>query len=403
MRPWMICYVLLGLVQTGMLPIILPLSAPAGPAAGLTYAAYSIAGIAAPFVGAASDRTRRHRLTLPAGLGLAALGLLVQRALPPGIAWHCLDAAAIGLGVSSASTVGTMFVVEVEEEAAWEQGISALQGATSAGQLAGLLIAGLFGLRLVGISFLAAGLALALAVPLALALAPHPVAPVARRDLPPRPTRSGDLANGGPQRSLHRATRAAIAALAHNRLAAFLLIWLLSYTATNALSVMFAPAMVRDFHAPALWATGAYAAGVGASLLLYAPVGRWDRAYGPFHVLAGGFCLRIVTVGAMAAAAALGGADIRVVLLLAFAAMQTSWPLLSVASTALAVRLSPAHPAGSVGLLNATSSIGATLGGIVGGSLLGAGFGWFCAIVVACVAASLALTRGRLERPSAPA
>ena len=95
---WMICYVLLGLVQNGMVPIILPLAAGPGPASGLTYAAFAASGIAAPFIGAWSDRRRQHRLTLAVSLGVAGLGLLAH-AIPGGIAQHMASAALVGLAL----------------------------------------------------------------------------------------------------------------------------------------------------------------------------------------------------------------------------------------------------------------------------------------------------------------
>jgi len=84
LRRWMVCYVLLGLVQSGMMPIILPPSGRPGPKAGLTYAAFAASGIVAPFVGAWSDKHRKHRRTLAFGLGLAGLALLADM-LPGGM------------------------------------------------------------------------------------------------------------------------------------------------------------------------------------------------------------------------------------------------------------------------------------------------------------------------------
>ncbi len=86
MPAWMVCYILLGPVQSGMVPaVILPLAARPGPTAGLTYAAFAATGIVAPFVGTWSDRRRKHRLTLACGLGLAGFALLADT-LPGGIA-----------------------------------------------------------------------------------------------------------------------------------------------------------------------------------------------------------------------------------------------------------------------------------------------------------------------------
>jgi MFS family permease len=390
MPRWMICYVLLGFVQSGMVPVILPLAAPPGPAAGVTYAAFAAAGIAAPFIGAWSDRHRHHRLTLAAGLGLAAVGLIAH-SLPGGLVQHMASALLIGLGVSSASTVGTMFIVEVVEEKMWDDQIGALQACIASGQLAGLLTAGVLGLRHVNDAFLLGAAILVLAVPVALAFAPDPLVRVSRSSLDPRPARGGDAIAMGPHRSFHRVTWRALAALGHSGLAWFLTAWLVSYTATNGLSVMFAVAMVRDYHVPATLPTTAYAVGVGCSLLLYRVVSRWDVRFGPWRVLGAGLGLRALLVAGMVVLTGLASDATMLPILVCFGATQVVWPLLSVASTRLSVMLSPAHRAESAGLLNATTALGATIGGVFGGVLLRFGFVWLCAAVLGLLLISLLL------------
>ncbi len=402
MPPWMVCYVLLGFVQSGMLPVILPLAARPGPTSGLTYAAFAATGIVAPFIGAWSDRHRKHRLTLACGLGLAGLALLAHALPGGGVAQHMVTAALVGFGVSSASTVGTMFIVEVVPEARWDGQISAMQACVGGGQLAGLLVAGLLGLRHIGGAFLLGAILLLLVgVPLALAFAPDPVVKVERRSLAPRPARGGDAAPMGPQRSFHRLTWQALVGLGHSGSAWFLAAWLVSYTATNGLSVMFAVAMVRDYHAPATLPTTAYAIGVGCGLLLYRVVGRWDSRFGAWRVLSAGLGLRAILVAGMVALAALQTNATVLPILICFGATQVIWPLLSVASNTLAVTLSPRHRAESVGLLNAATSLGATIGGVIGGTLLRAGFVWLCAAVLCALLVALLLAwhpNVRLER-----
>ena len=398
---WMGCYVLLGLVQSGLLPVVLPLAAAPGPTSGLTYAAFAGAGIAAPFVGAWSDRHRRHRWTLVGGLVLAAAGLLLHT-LPGGVLQHMASAAVIGLGVSSASTVSTMFIVEVEPQDRWDARIGSLQACIGGGQLVGLLLAGVMGLRHVDGAFLLGAALLLLAAPLAMVSAPDPVVKVSRPLLRARPARGGDAVATGPGRSLHRVTMRAIRGLGHSALAWFLAAWLLSYTATNGLSVMIAVATVRGYGAHATLPTTAYALGVGLSLLIYRPIGRWDARVGPWRVLSAGLGLRALLVAAMVVLVGVWGAPAVLPILLCFGATQVVWPLLSVASNTLAVTLSPAHQAESVGLLNAATSVGAMMGGILGGVLLRHGFFWLCLAVLLALLASLALAwhpRIRLDAP----
>ena len=399
---WMACYAMLGFVQSGLVPIILPLGSPPGPTAGFTYAAYAAAGMTAPLVGAWSDRHRCHRLTLAGGLALAGLALLLHFAADD-VALRMVFAALLGLGCSTASTVGTMFIVEVAPQAAWDGQIGRLQACIGGGQLCGLLVAGWLGLRHVDAGY-ALGAALVLAaVPLAWLLAPDPVVKVERPLLASRPARGGDAVPAGPQRSMHGLTRRGLASLGHNGLAWFLAAWLVSYTATNGLSVMFSVAMVRNYHVPATWPTTAYAIGVGLSLVLYRVVGGWDTRFGPWRVLSTAIFLRGLAVAAMLALTASHADAAALPLLLCFGVTQVLWPMLSVASNTLAVTLAPGRRAESVGLLNAATSVGATLGGMVGGVLLRDGFDWLCAAVLLALAVALLLAWHPKVRIDAPA
>jgi predicted MFS family arabinose efflux permease len=196
----------------------------------------------------------------------------------------------------------------------------------------------------------------------------------------------------GPQRSLHRLARRALAGIGHNGLTWFLAAWLVSYTATNGLSVMFAVAIVRDYHMSATLPTTAYAIGVALSLLLYRVVGGWETRFGAWRVLNAGLWLRALLLAGMVALAALPGDAAVVPILVCFGATQFVWPLLSVSSNSLAVTLAPAHRAESVGLLNAVTAVGATVGGGFGGVLLQSGFVWLCAAVLMALLLALLLT-----------
>jgi len=387
---WMACYVLLGFVQSGLLPVILPLASRPGPTAGLSYAAFAVMGLAAPLIGAWSDRHRRHRLTLAGGLAFGGIALLFQ-ALPGGLAQHLVLAAAIGLGVSAAITVATMFIVEVLPKESWDGQISALQACIGGGQLIGLLVAGLLGVHHPRATFVLGGAVLLLAVPLALALAPDPVVKVDRQSLPSRPARGGDSTPTGPHRTLHGVTWRGLSRLGHSGLVWFLAAWLISYTATNGLSVMFAVAMIRDYHVSAVLPTTAYAVGVGCSLLLYRTVGRWDVRLGPWRVLSTGLALRALLLACMVGLTALKTDATTLLILISFATTQIIWPLLSVASNSLAVTLDPGRQAEIAGLLNAVTAIGATIGGILGGVLLRQGFMWLCVAVLAALLVALLL------------
>jgi len=102
----------------------------------------------------------------------------------------------------------------------------------------------------------------------------------------------------------------------------FLAAWLVSYTATNGLSVMFAVVMVRDFHTRATLPTMAYAIGVGCSLLLYRVVGGWDARFGPWRVLRWGLMMLALVVAMMVGLAALHTGATVLPILVCFGATQ---------------------------------------------------------------------------------
>ncbi len=108
-------------------------------------------------------------------------------------------------------------------------------------------------------------------------------------------------------------------------------------------------------------------------------------------MLSTGLALRAALLAALVVLAAMRPGTAVWPILLCFAGTQVVWPLLSVASTRLAVTLSPARRAESVGLLNAATAFGATLGGVLGGVLLRQGFAVLCAAVLAALLGGLLL------------
>src|SRR5258708_10641658 len=75
-EPWFLAYACLGIVQGGMLPLLLPLSAGGSTHAGTIVGVMNLAGLTSPFSGHLADRPRMHRGDLLAG-HLAALSALV--------------------------------------------------------------------------------------------------------------------------------------------------------------------------------------------------------------------------------------------------------------------------------------------------------------------------------------
>ena len=79
-EPWFLAYACLGVVQGGMLPLLLPLSAGGSMHAGTIVGVMNLAGLTAPFWGHLADRRRLHRQVLLAGMLAALVALLLMPA-----------------------------------------------------------------------------------------------------------------------------------------------------------------------------------------------------------------------------------------------------------------------------------------------------------------------------------
>ena len=167
---WLVSYGLLGLTQNGLAPILMPLVAAGGGAAGLTYAAFSLLGLFAPVLGSWADRTGRHRDLLIWG-SIAAGVLLLPFGAVPELARIVLAAGA-GLGVTATTTAGNVLAIQGFAEAEWDSRLALLQRYGSAGQVIGLLAAGLLAQGHPSTGFVFAGAVLLLAGALAFASAP---------------------------------------------------------------------------------------------------------------------------------------------------------------------------------------------------------------------------------------
>ena len=81
-EPWFFAYACLGIVQGGILPMLLPLSAGDSTHAGAIVSVMNLAGLSSPFWGHLADRRRLHRQVLLAGMLVAGLALLLMPVQP---------------------------------------------------------------------------------------------------------------------------------------------------------------------------------------------------------------------------------------------------------------------------------------------------------------------------------
>ena len=179
----------------------------------------------------------------------------------------------------------------------------------------------------------------------------------------------------------------------------FLMVWLIGYPAMNGIATLFPVAMTREFAMDPIMPSLAYAIGVAASLLLYAPLGAATHRLGGGRMLLLGFGARLALLGVLAVARVRNTGWIGWLVLVGFALIQFVWPLLAVATNSLSVRLAPTARGESVGLFNAATSLAASVGSALAGVIFGAaGFAGLTAVTFVAVAVALALIRVWLVR-----
>jgi MFS family permease len=397
---WFISYGLLGLTQNGLVPVLMPLVAPGDGAAGVTYAAFSLLGLFAPFLGTWADRTGRHRDLLIWGtIGAGVLLLLFDMANVP---LRIILAAGAGLGVMATTTAGNVLAIQGFPEAEWDTRVAMLQRFVSAGQVIGLLAAGLLAQNHPGDGFVFAAVALLAAGALAFVSAPgrQPRAP---GDKPaPRPMVGGDAGVSGPHHRGHHLSLRELRAfldVINRPLRRFLVVWLIAYPAMNGFATLFPLAMTRAYGMNPIMPSSAYAIGVAASLLLYTQVGMATHRLGGWRMLMLGFGARLGLLGVLAMSGLVRDGWVGWFVLIGFALIQFVWPLLAVATNSLAVRLAPTARGESVGLFNAATSLAASVGSAAAGVVYGvAGFAALSATAFVAVGVALALAAIWLQR-----
>ena len=393
-KAWFVSYGLLGLTQNGLVPVLMPLVGRHGGSAGLTYAAFALLGVFAPILGSWADRTGRHRDLLIWGtFGSGGLLLLFDAASGP---MRIVLAAGAGLGVMATTTAGNVLAIQGYPDAEWDARVALLQRYVSAGQVIGLVAAGLLAHSRPEDGFVFAGTALLAAGGLALVSAPARMQRNPRENPEPRPMVGGDAGISGPHHHGHHLSWRELGAflgVINRKLRRFLIVWLIAYPAMNGFATMFPVAMIQQFGMDPIMPSSTYAIGVGGSLLLYAPVGSATHRLGGERVLLLGFGTRLVLLGLLAAAGLLRIGWAGWLVLAGFALTQFVWPLLAVASNSLAVRLAPAARGESVGLFNAVTSVAASVGSALAGVIFGAaGFAPLAAAAFLPVGIALALT-----------
>ena len=386
-EPWFLAYACLGIVQGGMLPVLLPLSAGGSAHAGMIVGVMNLAGLTSPIWGRLADRRRIHRQTLLAGM-LATLVALVLMPAPVGLPLKAALAGILGLGFAAANTVANMFIVEVWPREEWEARIGALQAISGLGQVVGLLLAGFIGGRY-ALAFGVAAALVASALPIAWLTLRRIHMPVPRNAAAAHPPIGGEGWCGAPQRHFHLSTWRGLSVLLRDLempFARLQIVWFVAFVAIGAVLTMFPLALVRGFGVSDGVPATAYAFAAAGSLALYPLAASMAKQRGARLVLRVGFAVRTAAIAILAAAflspfpgvtAALAG----------FVVLVLAWPLLGVSGTALVAELACGEKGEALGLFNASSSLAGAAGAFLGGWVMEtSGYGMVCLVSALLVA-----------------
>jgi MFS family permease len=390
-EPWFFAYACLGIVQGGILPMLLPLSAGDSTHAGAIVSVMNLAGLSSPFWGHLADRRRLHRQVLLAGMLVAGLALLLMP-VQTGLPLKAALALILGLGFAAANTVANMFIVEVWPKEEWDARIGALQALSGLGQIVGLLLAGFIGGRF-ALAFGIAAALVAAAMPIAwLTLRGVQVA-VPRTAVAAHPPLGGEGWVGAPQRQSHLPTWSGFRILRRELERPFvrlLIVWFVAFVAISAVLTMFPLAFIRAFTASTRVPATTYAFAAAARLGIYSLAASTAKRRGARLVLRSGFVVRAIATAILAVpfAAGMGGEPLA---LGGFAILVVAWPLLGVSGTALAAELAPGEKGEALGFFNACSSLAGAVGAFLGGSVMAiAGYGTVCMMAAILVALATA-------------
>lgn len=370
--PWYIVYALFGAIAVGILPILIPLSASHGGAGsiGIIMAALNLGGLFAGFFGMLCDKYRLHRVVVLTGLGIVAAAVALFPVFT-GLLPRILFALLTGTGIAAVSTVANLLIVEVYPKEQWDSRIGWLQTFYGAGQVAGLLLAGLFSSSMSAGLWITSGIGVT-----ALVAAVYTVRTPAKPPVPirakPAVIKHGEWGINSPDRSHHHVRIHAlknIKLVYSTPLGIFLIGWLFVYTGATGVFSLY-PVLYKNLFqvSPALSAFG-FAVAAAAGLFLYAPSGKLSDRVGAVRVLNASILTRILAFLCLWLLTFTAARYTGIASLFVFGVIVLAWSPISVSSVAFTASSSSIGEGEAMGLYNAASGAAAIIGSLAGGGI----------------------------------
>ena len=384
--PWYGAYTLLGVLSSGLIPVLIPLMMVAISkhlsTVGYVMGAFNLGSLASPMLGSLAESKRLYRPIFFAGFVflMAAIGLFP---LVHHLRFWLPLALIAGIASTAVSTCATLFIVEFEPREEWTARIGWLQTFNGVGQVIGLVLAGVFAATNIPVGlWIGAGLMI-------------PAVLLGGFGLPKKSELGGagngaarlhldfatlarfsrvELLGGGMLRFFHPLNAEGlknIRTLLPTRFGRLMLAVFCMFFGVSGVFAYFPIFLRHSFGVLPAATSLAYAVAAGAAIIFYTLGGRLANRFGAVHVYSGGLLLRLIGFLGLVALAVLDRGPLSATLaLLFFGVIVMAWPIISVTTTELASELSPISQGAAQGLYNSTSAIATVIGTPTAGALV---------------------------------
>jgi len=381
LAPWYLAYLILGLINSGILPFLLPLAVARNghdlDSIGYVVGAYNAGQLPAPLFGLLAERRWLFRPVFFGGFLVLAVGLAAIPAISALGLWVPL-VVLCGLGVGAIATVAPLFVVDFAPKSEWNPRIGWLQSCNGAGQLIGLLLAGLIARGALACGFWLAAALSALAIVVGRIGLP---ADGRRRSIRlPRLDwgalmagfQAGPPAGGLLQHSHHlqgAAWRRLLKPLGGG-FGRFMLAWVAVNFGVAPFFAYYPLLMQANYGITPAATAFCYALAAAIGIAIFVLTGRFAQQYGARCAFRIGLAVRLAGFGILLVLTPMPPSRAPAAAALGFLLVMLAWPVLSVSATGLAASLTPFGEGAAMGFLAAGGAIATVLGSFLAGPLV---------------------------------
>lgn len=384
--PWYGAYMLLGVLSSGLIPVLIPLMMVAISkhlsTVGYVMGAFNLGSLVSPMLGSLAESKRMYRPIFFAGFVflMVAIGMFP---LVHHLRFWLPLALMAGIASTAVSTCATLFIVEFSPREEWTSRIGWLQTFNGVGQVLGLVLAGVFAATSIPVGlWIGAGLMIpavllgGFGLPKKSEISSAALSP-ARLHLDfsslARFSRV-ELLGGGMLRFFHPLNVEGLknmGKLLPTRFGRLMLAVFCMFFGVSGVFAYFPIFLHHSFGVLPAATSLAYAVAAGAAIIFYTLGGRLAHSFGASRVYSGGLLLRLIGFGGLVALVLVNrGALSATLALLSFGVIVIAWPIISVTTTELASELSPISQGAAQGLYNSTSAVATVIGTPTAGALV---------------------------------